>query len=108
MVIHVLIISDDFEKWIRKFRESFNKNKAILKCNDSKCIMSVGNDKMKIIFTILHNASLNEMRGRRVSYVVLDKVISEEEEHSIGVAMIGNNIHRTEKWREEEYNESKY
>lgn len=104
MNISILIVTNDFEKWIENFKESFHN--IIQKHKTSYYYLSVGKE-IEIRFYITDKVTENIVRGRKINHVVLDKKIDEEESRLIQISLIGNEVRKTDNWFNEVYNESK-
>lgn len=103
MNISILIVTNDFEKWIENFKESFHN---IQKHGNSYYYLSAGKE-IEIRFYITDKVTENIVRGRKINHVVLDKKIDVEESRLIQISLIGNEVRKTDNWFNEVYNESK-
>lgn len=103
MNISILIVTNDFEKWIENFKASFHN---IQKHGTSYYYLSAGKE-IEIRFYITDKVTENIVRGRKINHVVLDKKIDEEESRLIQISLIGNEVRKTDTWFDEVYNESK-
>lgn len=103
MNISILIVTNDFEKWIKNFKASFH---IIQKHGTSYYYLSAGKE-IEIRFYITDKVTENIVRGRKINHVVLDKKINEEESRLIQISLIGNEVRKTDTWFDEVYNESK-
>ena len=107
MNISILIVTNDFEKWIENFKESFHNEKTIIqKHGENYYYLSTGKE-IEIRFYITDKVIENIVRGRKINHVVLDKKIDEEESSLIQISLIGNEVRKTDNWFNEVYNESK-
>lgn len=104
MNISILIVTNDFEKWIENFKESFYN--IIQKHGNSYYYLSAGKE-IEIRFYITDKVTENIVRGRKINHVVLDKKIDVEESRLIQISLIGNEVRKTDNWFNEVYNESK-
>lgn len=100
MNISILIVTNDFEKWIENFKKSFHN---IQKHGTSYYYLSTGKE-IEIRFYLTDKVTEHIVRGRKINHVVLDKKIDEEESRLI---QIGNEVRKTDNWFNEVYNESK-
>ena len=96
MNISILIVTNDFEKWIENFKKSFHNMEPVI-------IIYQQEKKLKLDFILLEHI----VRGRKINHVVLDKKIDEEESRLIQISLIGNEVRKTDNWFNEVYNESK-
>lgn len=103
MNISILIVTNDFEKWIENFKKSFYN---IQKHGTSYYYLSAGKE-IEIRFYLTDKVTEHIVRGRRINHVVLDKKIDEEESRLIQISLIGNEVRKTDNWFNEVYNESK-
>lgn len=94
MNISILIVTNDFEKWIENFKESFDN---IQKHGTSYYYLSVGKE-IEIRFYITDKVTKNIVRGRRINHVILDKKIDVEESRLIQIGLIGNEVRKTDNW----------
>lgn len=96
MNISILIVTNDFEKWIENFKESFHNG-------TSYYYLSAGKE-IEIRFYLTDKVTEHIVRGRKINHVVLDKKIDEEESRLIQISLIGNEVRKTDNW----FNESDY
>lgn len=103
MNISILIVTNDFEKWIENFKESFLN---IQKHGNSYYYLSAGKE-IEIRFYLTDKVTEHIVRGKKINHVILDKKIDEEESRLIQISLIGNEVRKTDNWFNEVYNESK-
>lgn len=87
MNISILIVTNDFEKWIENFKESFHN--IIQKHGTSYYYLSTGKE-IEIRFYLTEHI----VRGRRINH----KKIDEEESRLIQISLIGNEVRKTDNW----------
>lgn len=71
MNISILIVTNDFEKWIENFKKSFHN---IQKHGTSYYYLSAGKE-IEIRFYLTDKVTEHIVRGRKINHVVLDKKI---------------------------------
>lgn len=99
MNISILIVTNDFEKWIENFKKSFHNEKTIIqKHGTSYYYLSTGKE-IEIRFYLTDKVT----EYIKINHVVLD----EEESRLIQISLIGNEVRKTDNWFNEVYNESK-
>ena len=106
MNISILIVTNNFEKWIENFKASFHNEKTIIQKHGTSYYLSAGKE-IEIRFYITDKVTENIVRGKKINHVVLDKKIDEEESRLIQISLIGNEVRKTDTWFDEVYNESK-
>lgn len=92
MNISILIVTNDFEKWIENFKESFHN---IQKHGTSYYYLSAGKE-IEIRFYLTDKVTEHIVRGRKINHRRL-----------IQISLIGNEVRKTDNWFNEVYNESK-
>lgn len=103
MNISILIVTNNFEKWIENFKKSFHN---IQKHGTSYYYLSAGKE-IEIRFYLTDKVTEHIVRGRKINHVVLDKKIDKEESRLIQISLIGNEVRKTDNWFNEVYNEFK-
>jgi hypothetical protein len=107
MNISILVITNDFEKWIENFKGSFHNEKTIIQRHGTSYYYLSAGKEIEIRFYLTNKVTENIIRGRKINHVVLDKKIDEEESRLIQISLIGNEVRKTDNWFNEVYNESK-
>ena len=107
MNISILIVTNDFEKWIENFKESFHNEKTIIQKHGTSYYYLSAGKEIEIRSYLTDKVTEHIVRGRKINHVVLDKKIDEEESRLIQISLIGNEVRKTDNWFNEVYNESK-
>lgn len=102
MNISILIVTNDFEKWIENFKESFHNEKTIIQKHGTSYYYLSAGKEIEIRFYLTDKVTEHIVRGRKINHVVLDKKIDEEESRLIQISLIGNEVRKTDTW----FNES--
>lgn len=71
MNISILIVTNDFEKWIENFKKNFHN---IQKHGTSYYYLSAGKE-IEIRFYLTDKVTEHIVRGRKINHVILDKKI---------------------------------
>ena len=75
MNISILVVTNDFEKWIENFKASFHNEKTIIQKHGVSYYYLLAGKEIEIRFYITDKVTENIARGRKINHVVLDKKI---------------------------------
>lgn len=106
-MIKILVLTDDFKKWIEKFENE-------IKINWNRGVSFIRRDEVILrseLFSIEIRSRISEnCRGKVVDVIILDKWIDTEKEWLLRSSLMGhrNSIIRTNRYYEEEKNEGIY